>query len=193
VRVSPAGVIDAVRALAAGSRRCAAGGVDPARGGSYTLCDSVRPQRDLVPMRVAAVLVDAANAPSALLEAVDGGAWLSLAIGVAEAPAIAAELDGVRLERPQAHDLIASLLGCMDAAVDRIEIEGGTCPYATIHIAVEPAAGGIDRALALDARPSDALAIALRTGAPIYVARGMVAVDGCAVPALDQEVGKWKA
>ncbi len=101
------------------------------------------------------------------LGAKDASAVLPLVVGRAEATAIEIQLRAATPPRPLTHDLLGKAIEALGAKVVRVEIDGlknGTF-YATIRLSQ----GG--KALALDARPSDSVALALRTGAPIFAAR----------------------
>ncbi len=101
------------------------------------------------------------------LGAKDASAVLPLVVGRAEATAIEMKLRAATPPRPLTHDLLGKAIEALGARVVRVEIDGlkeGTF-YATIRLDQ----GG--KALALDARPSDSVALALRTGAPIFAAR----------------------
>lgn len=102
---------------------------------------------------------------------VDGARRLPIMIGEAEAYAIEIPLEGKRAGRPMTHDLLASILERLGAEVDRIFIDdlvGGTF-YAKMFLIRG------DEEIEIDSRPSDAIAIAVRVGAPIYVAEGILA------------------
>lgn len=95
---------------------------------------------------------------------------LPIFIGAAEAHAIALWINRVELPRPLTHDLLKNILDCMETRVHRIlinDINEGTF-FARIIIDI----GGSETDV--DSRPSDAIAIALRTGAPIYVSKGVM-------------------
>jgi bifunctional DNase/RNase len=101
------------------------------------------------------------------LGAKDASAVLPLVVGRAEATAIEIRLRAATPPRPLTHDLLGKAIEALGARVVRVEIDGlrnGTF-FATIRLAQ----GG--KALSLDARPSDSVALALRAGAPIYAAR----------------------
>jgi bifunctional DNase/RNase len=98
-----------------------------------------------------------------LLKEVDGTRRLPIVIGEPEAQAIANELEGVRPQRPMTHDLLKNIIETLGATVREIiisSIKEGTF-YATIVFEFSE--------LEVDARPSDAIALAVRCGAPMYV------------------------
>jgi len=132
---------------------------------------------EAVAMRVGGVVVDPnTQVPVVILRGVaDPRLYLPIFIGGLEATAIASVLAAVKMPRPMTHDLMASLLEAVQCRVSRVEVtrlENGTF-FAEITLADQH--GG---ELVLDARPSDALALALRTAAPISVHRAVVAEAG---------------
>jgi len=90
---------------------------------------------------------------------------LPIWIGPFEANAIALELQGVASHRPMTHDLIRDILGVLNSEIVKIEVMDlrDNTYYALIHVKAE------GKEIAIDSRPSDAIAVALGTGAPIYV------------------------
>ena len=90
---------------------------------------------------------------------------LPIWIGPFEANAIALELQGVASHRPMTHDLIRNILGVLNSEIVKIEVMDlrDNTYYALIHVKAE------GKEIAIDSRPSDAIAVALGTGAPIYV------------------------
>lgn len=90
---------------------------------------------------------------------------LPIRIGSVESSAITMGIDGSPTTRPLTHDLLKSVIDALDAAVTEVVINDvrGTTFYAQIHI-LSPDG----RQLQVDARPSDAIALAVRTGTPIY-------------------------
>ena len=90
---------------------------------------------------------------------------LPIWIGLLEATSMATELEGVKMARPMTHDLLRELLDRFGARVEAIEVTElkENTFYAVIHIEI----GG--EHVAIDSRPSDAIALALRTESPIYV------------------------
>ncbi len=107
------------------------------------------------------------NTPIALLREVEGsGRLLPIFIGGPEATAIAFAVEEVVTPRPMTHDLLQKVLEDLGASVERVEItelRDGTF-YAEL---VLHAADGVHR---ISSRPSDAIALALRTGSPIFAA-----------------------
>lgn len=92
---------------------------------------------------------------------------MAIVVGTYEARSIALELQGEKFERPLTHDLFADTLAALEQVLERVEVvklEGGT------YYAVMTLRGPDGVVRQLDARPSDAIAIALRCQATIYVA-----------------------
>jgi bifunctional DNase/RNase len=105
------------------------------------------------------------NMPIVILKDVKGDSILPIWVGVYEANAIALEIEKVQTPRPMTHDLIKNVLVGLQANVKKVvvtELKEDTF-YALIW--VERNGGTVT----IDSRPSDALALALRTDAPIYV------------------------
>ena len=103
--------------------------------------------------------------PIVLLKTVDGNRFLPIWIGHPEAAAILMKLQGASTPRPMTHDLLRNVISDLDGQVDRIvvsDLKENTF-YAIIHLTVR------GERVAVDARPSDAIALALRTRAPILV------------------------
>lgn len=123
-------------------------------------------------MKVSALTVDPFTSLPVVIMTDDlGRSVIPVAIGLGEAPAIAAELDRIELERPMSHQLLAALLAKAGAEVEAVEI----CDLVenTFHASVHLALANGER-VAQDARPSDAIALALRTGAEIRVATAVM-------------------
>jgi len=107
------------------------------------------------------------DTPVVILREVGGQRILPIWIGLAEARAIAMELAGKRFQRPLTHDLIKTIIMGLDATVRKVvicELKDNTF-YAKIYLEKG------DEVVGIDARPSDSIAIALRTKSPIYVAQ----------------------
>lgn len=104
------------------------------------------------------------NTPIVLLKERDGERFLPIFIGAVEATAIAFALQGVVTARPMTHDLMKSVLDEVGISLEKIsitELKGGTF-YATINLAFNGSQ------FEVSSRPSDAIALAVRTGVPIF-------------------------
>ncbi len=117
-------------------------------------------------MKVSGLTIDPfTSVPIIILKDPEDRNALPIWIGLLEASSIATELEKITLARPMTHDLVKNIFEQLDVTVEKIEVNDlrDNTFYATIHLA---AAG---RSYRIDSRPSDAIAIALRTSAPIYV------------------------
>lgn len=143
-------------------------------------------------MKVRRVALDQQNNPVVLLVDDDETVALPIWIGQAEAMAIAMRLQSVQPPRPMTHDLLQAVLEQLSATVTRIVISDvkDATYYAEIHLTRN------GTAFVIDSRPSDAIALALRAEAPIFV-EDKVAVqgmplrkgsDGEGKPALEEEL-----
>jgi hypothetical protein len=106
------------------------------------------------------------NSPIVILKEIDGEGRLPIWIGLLEAQAIASELEGIQFSRPMTHDLVKTIFDNVEVTVNKIEVcdlKNNTY-YALIHMTHR------GKEISIDARPSDALALSLRVGAPIFVA-----------------------
>ena len=104
--------------------------------------------------------------PIVLLKTADGNKFLPIWIGHPEAAAILMKLQGASTPRPMTHDLVTDILSQLDAQVVRItvtELRDSTF-YAQITVAQDGSE------IEIDSRPSDAIALAIRAEAPIFVA-----------------------
>lgn len=122
-------------------------------------------------VRIASLAIDPrSEQPVVILkplgEAPGEGRLLPIWIGQPEATAILLAVEGIETPRPMTHDLLQGILESLDTVVERVEItrvDGGTF-YAAIVLR------GEERTRVVDARPSDSIALAVRVGAPIFVA-----------------------
>jgi hypothetical protein len=108
--------------------------------------------------------------PIIVLRDQGGQRILPIWVGVFEANAIALQIENVQTPRPMTHDLLKNVIGDLNARVERVVVcalKENTF-YAEIYLT--GAAGG----LTVDARPSDAIALALRTQAPIFVEEAVI-------------------
>lgn len=129
-----------------------------------------------VELELVGVRVDMpSNTPVLLLREQEGDRrLLAIMIGGPEAQAIAFALDGVETRRPMTHDLITTLVDELGAHIDRIVISAlrDDIFYADIVLT----AG--DQTHVVSARPSDAMAIAVRVGTPLYAEEAVLAEVG---------------
>jgi len=125
-------------------------------------------------MKVYGLALDGnSNTPVVLLKEVDGERILPIWIGPAEANAIAMVLEGVKIERPLTHDLMKTIIEGLKAKVSKIvitDLKENTF-YAKIYLIREQSI------ISIDARPSDSIALALRTKSPIYVDEVVLGVE----------------
>jgi len=128
--------------------------------------------KKLVEMSVSQLTVDPfTNMPIVILRDESGDESLPIWIGLLEASAIATELEKVALDRPMTHDLLKNLIGEVGLKVECVEIHDvrDNTFYAAVRLT-----GPRKKELVLDSRPSDAIALALRTRSPIRVARKVI-------------------
>jgi uncharacterized protein len=145
-----------------------------------------------VEMKIRGLMVDpSTNMPIILLKDPESEALLPIWVGLYEANAIALEVEKSQTPRPLTHDLLKNLIHGLNAQVKRIvvtELKDDTF-YAVIWMEQN------GESVALDARPSDALALALRTDCPIYVdedvLRAAKVLPNPAEQATSQDVRKW--
>lgn len=149
------------------------------------------------------MLDPSSNVPIVILRDNQSQLFLPIWIGVYEANAIALKIEGVEPPRPMTHDLLRLVLDRLEARVEKIVISDlqESTFFAVIH--VEHAG----KSLGIDARPSDAIALALRTEAPIFVLQSVLDKAQAAELATDvsdeerlkkwleeispEELGKW--
>ena len=125
-----------------------------------------------VEMKVTGLVMDPqTNTPILILKDPQSETSLPIWIGLLEATAIATELEKIQFPRPMTHDLIKNCFEHLRVKVERIEVYDlrNNTYYALIHLRDKDAVSTID------ARPSDAIAIALRTNAPIFVNEDVLA------------------
>ncbi|HEY7931004.1 MAG TPA: bifunctional nuclease family protein [Acidimicrobiales bacterium] len=122
-----------------------------------------------------AVRVDVGSStPLLLLEEVQGSRVLPIYVGAPEAAAIAYALQGVSAPRPMTHDLLGNVITSLDARLFSVEITDlvDNTFFATLRLLRD------QREILISARPSDAVALALRVGAPILVVDELMAREG---------------
>jgi bifunctional DNase/RNase len=128
---------------------------DKLTGNDPVLCDLVR-----------IMITETADPQVIVLKERDGERCFPILIGISEAIAIDRKVKGFEPQRPMTHDLLAGTIASLGGALERIEVCGlqdGTF-YAKLVIAQNGAM------VEVDSRPSDAIALAVRVDAPIYVA-----------------------
>ena len=125
----------------------------------------------LIEMTIKGLMVDPiTNMPIVVLKDKDGERVLPIWVGVFEANAIALQIENVATPRPMTHDLLRNVIVDLDGAVDRVvvsDLQESTF-FAIIHLTVK------GEHLVVDARPSDAIALALRARAPILVEEAVI-------------------
>lgn len=133
-----------------------------------------------ISMEVVGVRIEMpSNQPIVLLKEIDGSRFLPIWVGAAEATAIAFAQQGLNPDRPLSHDLMRDLLQTLDAtllAVQITHIRDGVF-FSTLQLRTHE-----DAALALSARPSDAIALALRSQSNIVASRDLVDQVGIEIP-----------
>ena len=139
---------------------------------------------DAVPMDLIGVRIELpTNTPILLLRETGGVRYLPIWIGTAEATAIALALEGVEPQRPMTHDLLKLVTESLDAAVDRVvvtDLKGGTF-FADLVMLRD------GEEVAVSSRPSDAIALAVRTSAPLFAARDVLDEAGVEIRDEDEE------
>jgi bifunctional DNase/RNase len=143
-------------------------------------------------MEVKALIVDPiANMPVVILRDADDKSFLPIWVGVFEANAIALQIEGIRTPRPMTHDLLRETISRLDGNVERVVITKlvENTFFAEIHLLV----GG--REVVIDSRPSDAIALALRTSSPVFVEESVLeksqAQDDSAENQNHERLRKW--
>lgn len=119
-----------------------------------------------IEMVIKGLMVDpVTNMPIIVLRDRDGDRVLPIWVGVFEANAIALQIENIATPRPMTHDLLRNVIDDLNAEVRRVVVSDlrENTFYALIYLAVG------EEEVAVDARPSDAIALALRTRAPILV------------------------
>jgi bifunctional DNase/RNase len=110
------------------------------------------------------------NIPVVILKEIHGERTLSIRVGMDEAPAIASELDGIKFPRPTTHDLLKNIMELLDVNVREVEIR--ELKNNKLHALINLNSHG--KEMSLDSKISDALALALRVNAPIYVVEEVI-------------------
>lgn len=126
---------------------------------------------DTIQMTVGGLTLDpVTKTPIVILKDTENKLNLPIWIGLLEATAMATEIEGIKMARPMTHDLLKTVLGEVGCSVESIEITD--LKENTYFAAVNLNCSG--RQMVIDSRPSDAIALALRTKSPIYVAKSVL-------------------
>ncbi|NLD28590.1 MAG: bifunctional nuclease family protein [Myxococcales bacterium] len=122
-------------------------------------------------MKVTGLTIDPfTSMPIIILKDMDEKCALPIWIGLIEASAIATELENIKLSRPMTHDLMKNMLESARITISRVEVNDLSDNTFYAKVCLETASGEV----ILDSRPSDAIAIALRTKSPIFVAKHVI-------------------
>ncbi len=157
---------------------------------------------DWVEMRLKGLILDpTSDVPVVILREEGGTVFLPIWIGVFEANAIALALEGVQPPRPMTHDLLRSVVEALGATLVRVEIhsliEGTFHARLRLHRGAggAPGSDAMPGGIEVDARPSDAVALALRLGAPIWIARevldGALSTQQASEAEDDRKLREW--
>ena len=128
-------------------------------------------REDFVLMTVGGLTLDpVTKTPIVILRDPDNKLNLPIWIGLLEATSMATELEGIKMARPMTHDLLRTMLEELEAAVEWVEVTElkENTYFAMIYLRKG------DQQPQVDARPSDAISLALRTKSPIYVAKAVL-------------------
>ena len=128
----------------------------------------------MIEMKVMGIALDTrTGSPIVVLHDLDNRKALPIWIGSAEASAIIRKIENLGVVRPMTHDLIVSIIEKTGYSLDRIEINNveKETYYATLYLVQN------EQTLEIDARPSDAIAVAMRMDAPIFVTANVL-MDG---------------
>lgn len=126
---------------------------------------------EMIKMKVTGLTIDPfTNMPIIILKDTTETMALPIWIGLIEASSIATELEKIELTRPMTHDLMRNILGALKVTVERVEITDLTDNtfFAKIYLAAN------GREMVMDSRPSDAIALALRTHSEIFVSKNVM-------------------
>ena len=145
-----------------------------------------------IEMSIKGLMVDPiSNMPIVILRDKEGAKTLPIWVGMFEANAIALQIENISTPRPMTHDLLRNVIHDLKASVQKIvvcDLQDSTF-YALIYLTLN------GEVVAIDARPSDAIALALRTRAPIFVEEAVIdnakTVDVTADKADADRLHKW--
>jgi bifunctional DNase/RNase len=135
----------------------------------------------MIEMKVRGIAVDPGlKIPMVILTDEEEKRYLPIPIGVAEATAIFIQLQEQVIPRPMTHDLLKNIIDALGAKVSKVLINDyhQNTFYARVFLETPDGSEKIE----IDARPSDAIALALRTGSPVFVAEKVVVTPGVTIP-----------
>jgi bifunctional DNase/RNase len=145
-----------------------------------------------IEMKIRGLMMDpVTNVPIVILKGVEREALLPIWVGVYEANAIALEIEKIATPRPMTHDLLKNVLNGLSWSVSKVVVSQliDDTFYAIIWLERE------GRRISVDSRPSDALALALRTDSPIYVEEEVIKSSKAASASQEkdssQELKRW--
>ena len=146
----------------------------------------------LIEMTIKGLMVDPiTNMPIVILKDKDGERVLPIWVGIFEANAIALQVENITTPRPMTHDLLRNIITDLDGEVDRVVVSDlkESTFFANIYLRVK------GERVVVDARPSDAIALALRTRAPILVEETVIdnakTVDFASAAADSDRLQQW--
>ena len=139
---------------------------------------------DAVPMTVTGVRVELpSNQPIVLLREQAGARYLPIWIGAVEATAIASAMEGVEPPRPLTHDLLRTVIEALGARVVRVVVTELRDSIFFADLVLEGPAGEVT----VSSRPSDAIALAVRTGAPVFASASVLEDAGIEIEEESEE------
>jgi uncharacterized protein len=145
----------------------------------------------LVSMSIKGLMLDpVSNSPIVVLKDEQEKFFLPIWVGIFEANAIALQLENITTPRPMTHDLLRNMISELNAHVARVVIND--LRDSTFFAQIRLTAG--EKTFEIDARPSDAIALALRTEAPIFVAQSVLEQAQTISPDgedQDEKLKKW--
>jgi len=145
---------------------------------------------ELIKMQLEGVRMEyPSQKPIILLKEEAGDRFLPIWVGAFEASAIALELVHFKTPRPMTHDLIISILAGLNVKVDSIVVSDiiNDTFYAVLNLINE-----MGQEIAIDLRPSDAIAVAVRCQCPIFASLIVIESAGLKIASIEEEVEKFK-
>lgn len=125
----------------------------------------------LIQMKVTGLTIDPfTSMPIIILKDMEEKSALPIWVGLIEASAIATELENIKLSRPMTHDLMKNMLDSLGVKIKKVTVSELHDNTFYAHVILDQGGKELD----LDSRPSDAIALALRTNAPIFVDKQVI-------------------